>query len=199
VARARGYPWHAEPPVAAPPAELERALRDGAVPLLAYGSNAAPEVLRRKLGADVAGQVLARPVVLEDTDVVFSAHVSHHGAVPATPVASPGTEVDAWLLTIPARAMRALDATEPNYRRELRGDAHLYVSRHGPLLLDGAPVALAAVPARGRTLRALTEHELLERLRERIAPAEAPDEFVLSHVLHEELRLRRSALLRRGL
>jgi hypothetical protein len=169
------------------------------VPVLAYGSNAAPEVLRRKLGAGPAGRVLARPVVLEDTDIVYSAHISHHGAVPGTPVPAPGTEVDAWLLCIPARAMEALDATEPNYRRELHGDAHLYVSRHGPLLLDGAPVALSAVPARGRALRALAEPELLERLRERIVPEEAPDEFVLSHVLDEELRLRRSALLRRGL
>ena len=169
------------------------------MPVLAYGSNAAPEVLRRKLGAGLAAQVLARPVVLEDTDVVFSAHISHHGAVPATPVAAPGTEVDAWLLAVPARAIEALDATEPNYRRELRANAHVYVSRHGPLLLGGGPVALAAVPARGRTLPALTEPELLERLRERIAPAEAPDEFVLAHVLDEELRRRRSALLRAGL
>jgi hypothetical protein len=106
--------------------------------------------------------------------------------------------VDAWLLAVPAHALRALDATEPNYRREVRAEAHVYVSRHGPLALDGGPVALAAVPARGRRLPALTQPELLEALRERIAPGERPDAFVLSHLLDERLRLRRSALLRAG-
>ena len=57
-------------------------------------------------------------MVLADTDVVFSAHVSRHGAIPATIVPWVGAEVDAWLLAVPAGAIDALDATEPNYVRE---------------------------------------------------------------------------------
>jgi hypothetical protein len=58
----------------------------------------------------------------------------------------------------PAAALAALDATEPNYDRvtlrgidlELEGlgaigEAEAYVSKHGPLLVDGAPVALGAL------------------------------------------------------
>ena len=37
-----------------------------------------------------------------------------------------------------------------------------YVHRIGALCLDGEPVALAAVPAEGRTARALTQRQLLD-------------------------------------
>jgi hypothetical protein len=66
------------------------------------------------------------------------------------------------------------------------------------LRIDGSPVALEAVPARGRTLPALTEAELLEQVRMRLAPNGAPDAFVLEH-LDDRVRLERSAALRDGL
>jgi hypothetical protein len=105
-------------PDPASPADVNAAIAAGAVGVVAYGSNASPVVLRRKLGERAAAAVLATPVVLADTDVVFSAHVSRHGAIPATIVPWPGAEVDAWLLAVPAGAIDALDATEPNYVRE---------------------------------------------------------------------------------
>ena len=79
-------------------------------------------------------RILATPVVLPDTDVVFSAHVSHHGAIPATIVPWPGTEVDAWLLAVPpARDRRARrDRAQLRARAPRRDRAHAYVSRHGP-------------------------------------------------------------------
>src|SRR3954454_9643334 len=58
--------------------------RSGRTPLLSYGANAAPEALTRKLAA-LPGEPL--PVVrseLQGVDVVYSAHVSPYGAVPAT-------------------------------------------------------------------------------------------------------------------
>jgi hypothetical protein len=179
---------------------VDAAIADGAVGVVAYGSNASPIVLRRKLGERAAADVLATPVVLADTDVVFSAHVSRHGAIPATIVPSPGTEVDAWLLAVPAAAIDVLDATEPNYVRGRAGHAHpAYLSRHGPLRVSGRPVALADVPARGRTLRALTEAELLEQVRVRLASNTSPDLFVLAQIADESIRAARSAALRRGL
>jgi len=168
--------------------------------VLAYGSNASPAVLRRKLGPRTAAAVLARPVTLRDTDVVFSAHVSRHGAIPATLARSPGTAVGAWLLAVPADAIAALDATEPNYtREELAGGLQAYVSRHGALRIGGSHVALAAVAAAGRTLPALTEAQLLEQVRARLAPNETPDGFVLAQLTDDRVRARRSAALRRGL
>ncbi len=137
--------------------------------------------------------------MLADTDVVYSAHVSLHGAIPATLVPAAGTEVDAWLLAVPAGAIDALDATEPNYVRAAHPPAQAYVSRHGALRLDGAPVALADVHARGRTLATLTEAELLEQVRLRLASNETADLFVLAHIVDEGIRAARSAALRRGL
>ncbi len=182
-------------PDPAPPADVDAAIAAGAVGVVAYGSNASPIVLARKLGERAAAAVLATPVVLADTDVVFSAHVSRHGAIPATIVPWPGAEVDAWLLAVPADAIDALDATEPNYVREDLA----YVSRHGPLRVGGRPVALAEVPARGRTLPALTEEEMLEQVRERLASNITPDLFVLAQIADASIRAARSAALRRGL
>jgi hypothetical protein len=190
-------------PDAAPRADVDAAIAAGAVGVVAYGSNASPIVLARKLGERAAAAVLATPVVLADTDVVFSAHVSRHGAIPATIVRWPGAEVDAWRLAVPAGAIEALDATEPNYVREDLDPAHsahsAYVSRHGPLRIGGQPIALADVPARGRTLRALTEEEMLEQVRERLASNITPDLFVLAQIADASIRAARSAALRRGL
>jgi hypothetical protein len=134
-----------------------RALTDP--PLLAFGANAAPEVLARKLpGVPVAAVV----GTLRGFAVVHSAHVSPYGAVPATLVPHPGGSVAVHALVLgggdPAAALAALDATEPNYDRvTLRGielaldglgtvsAAEAYVSKHGPLVVDGAPVALGAL------------------------------------------------------
>ena len=199
VTHARGYPWRAQAPEAATPASFNAAVRAGAVGVLAYGSNASPDVLRRKLGDEAAAAVVARPVVLEDADVVYSAHISAHGAIPATLHPSPGTEVDAWLLAVPARAMPALDATEPNYVRRPFAGAHAYLSRHGALRVDGDPVALAAVTARGRRLPAAGQEEMLECVRMAVAPKESPERFVRSNVADEALRRRRTGKLRGGL
>jgi hypothetical protein len=128
-------------------------LPDG-TPLLAYGANASPEALGRKLpGARVA----ALAGLLRGWAVVHSAHVSPYGSVPATLVAQPGGEVAVHVLLVEG-GPDDLDATEPNYRRTLlRGldlevdrlgrvaEAEAYVSKHGPLLVDGAPVALGAL------------------------------------------------------
>ena len=99
---------------------------------------------------------------------------------------------------MPADAIGALDATEPNYVRRPYAGAHAYLSRHGELRLDGAPVALAAVTARGRRLAALSQAEVLERVRLAVAPEQSPDAFVLGHVLDASLRQRRTEMLHDG-
>ena len=131
---------------------------DSAPPVLAYGANGSPEVLARKLPGV---PVLAVAGVLHDFAVVHSAHVSPYGAVPATIVEAPGEQVEAHALFVPDDALDALDATERNYDRirvpaerlELHSDdiaavdfAMAYVSRHGPLLVDGEPVPLGSRP-----------------------------------------------------
>lgn len=77
--------------------------------------------------------------------------------MPATIVERPGAAASVHVLLVGDRA--PLDATEPNYDLvTLRGveleverlgpldEVDAYLSRHGPLLLDGAPVALGSRP-----------------------------------------------------
>jgi hypothetical protein len=124
-------------------------------PLIAYGANASPEALARKLpGARIA----AFAGRLRGWAVVHSAHLSPYGAVPATIVRDPAAEAAVHVLFVDEHRAR-MDATEPNYRRlwlhdlELEADrvgaiasAEAYVSRHGPLLLGGAHVPLGSRP-----------------------------------------------------
>lgn len=142
----------------------------GRQPLLAYGSNAAPEALARKL---VAAPELPLPLIraeLEDFDAVYSNHFSPYGAVPATLHPSPGTSLRVFVAYPTDEQRRLLATTEPNYERQRLTDIELelelgepmteidaFLSRHGPLLLDGSPLALSAIPARGRRFAALDQ------------------------------------------
>ncbi len=163
--------------------------------LVAFGANADPEVLAGKLGADTP--VSARPALLADHDIAFSAHVSPYGAIPAALLPSPGTCVPVHLLRLAEEDRARLDATEPNYLREaLAPGLEAYRSRHGVLNLDGGPVALAAVPARGRTLPALTQEALLERLRVLLDPRATLEAFVMAQADDARVRAERTAWLR---
>lgn len=150
----------------------------GRTPLLSYGANAAPEALALKLAA-LPGEPL--PVVrseLHGFDVVYSAHVSPYGAVPATLVESPGTVAPVFVLHPTAEQHALLSATELNYDLVRIGEAHAYRSKHGCLEFDGSPVALAAVRSQGRTLPELDQPEVLERVRAHLEPELALEEFI---------------------
>jgi hypothetical protein len=183
--------------------------RDERVPLLAYGSNAAPRVLARKLALSHE-PVLVVPASLHGFDVVYSAHISPYGAVPATLQRSPGTAVEVHVIYATEAQAGVITATEPNYEPaslqdvecRLEGGETLteltaYVSRHGCLLLDGTEAALAAVPASGRAFPELLEPEMLERVRALTAPEEDLDSFVLANVVDPELARDRSTRLDR--
>lgn len=205
--RALRYPY--ESPAASFVLAGGRALDPGAVdpgparrePLLAYGANASPEALARKLGRDAA-PLPAERATLRDHDVVYSAHLSLYGAVPATLAPSKGTEVGVFVLQATEQQRIALAASEPNYELvELDlgaagGRLTAYLSRHGPLESDGAPLALAEVVARGRRLPALDQRGALELVRERVAPEAGLERFVLETAADPALARRRTELLR---
>lgn len=150
----------------------------GRTPLLSYGANAAPEALALKLAA-LPGEPL--PVVrsqLQGFDVVYSAHVSPYGAVPATLVESSGTVAPVFVLHPTAEQHALLTATELNYDLVRIAAADAYRSKHGPLELDGSAVALAAVRSQGRTLPELDQPAVLERVRVRLEPELSLEEFI---------------------
>lgn len=177
--------------------------------MLAYGSNAAPEVLARKLALSDQ-PVLVVPAWLDDFDVVYSAHISPYGAVPATLQRSPGTRVRVHVVYMTSAQVGLVDATEPNYESALIAGAlcHLdagdevidpaaYLSRHGCLLHEGSELSLTAVEAIGRTFAAATEGEVLERLRALFCPDEGLETFVLANVTDPALSQARSTQLPR--
>jgi hypothetical protein len=150
----------------------------GRRPLISYGANAAPETLALKLAA-LPGEPL--PVVrsqLRGFDVVYSAHVSPYGAVPATLLESPGTVAPVFVLHPTEEQHALLTATELNYDLVRVGEIEAYRSRHGCLELDGSPVALAAIRSRGRTLPELDEPAVLERVRAQLEPELGLEEFI---------------------
>jgi hypothetical protein len=150
----------------------------GRTPLLSYGANAAPEALARKLAALPDRELPVMRADLDGYDVVYSAHVSPYGAVPATLIESAGTTAPVFVLHPTPEQRALLTASEPNYDLvEVNGVA-AYRSKHGPLELDGSPVALAAVRSAGRTLPELDEPAVLERVRAHLEPQLSLEEFI---------------------
>lgn len=147
-------------------------------PLLSYGANAAPDALARKLAPLPGVEMPALRSELEGFDVVYSAHVSPYGAVPATLLESPGTKAPVFVI-YPTEEQRALlRVSEPNYDLVEVNGIEAYRSKHGPLSIGGSPVALAAVRAAGRTLPELDEPAVLERARAHLAPKASLEQFV---------------------
>ena len=196
LAFAVGYPWARPPgsyelrdgevallselPEGEREALIERYRRPaaGRVPLLAIGSNAAPEVLERKFAhfeAAADRTVLALTGWLRDFDVGAAAQVAIYGSMPATIFPSPGTEVAATILWVTGPQFTQLTWSELSYwlgRLHTRfavdeaevgfDDVLVFVNRLGTFCPDGEPVALAAIPARHRSAMALTQEQLLD-------------------------------------
>ncbi|HKZ15154.1 MAG TPA: hypothetical protein VJL81_15055 [Solirubrobacterales bacterium] len=176
---------------------------EGRRALLAYGANASPEALTRKLAALEPRPIPVLRVSLGGWDVVYSAHITRYGSVPAAVVPSPGTVASVHLVFPDDEQLAALAATEgQNYRLEQlvdftaeleiggEGPAEIdaFVSVHGPVILDGSPVALAAIPARGRVFPEHTTPEMIERVRLALHPELSVREFVLHYVERGGLR-----------
>ena len=148
-------------------------------PVVAFGSNASPDALRRKFGHFDAAEdrdVLVLAGALHDVDVGPAATVTLYGSMPGALFASPGTAVRAAVLWLtPAQVVQLtwseltyafgrLDrarfvADEPGV---VVDDLFAYVARLGVFAPEGEPLALAAVAAEGRRARAVTQAEALE-------------------------------------
>jgi hypothetical protein len=194
--RALGYPWtrpvgsfvltndevvllrDLEPEEREVAIERHSSSADGRVPVLAIGSNAAPEVLERKFAHHSEERdrtVLGLTGRLQGFDVGASPHPALYGAMPATLFPSAGTEVGTTLLWVTPAQFTQLTWSEISYRLgKLRArfeveetkdrfeEVICFVSRFGAFCVEDRPVALGAVPARSRTAIALTQEELLD-------------------------------------
>ena len=162
------------------------------IPVLAVGSNASPAQVRRKMAnARLPTLVPITAVNVRGLAVGISAHISRPGYLPATPVPDAGAVSNLWVVWLDADALRAMDATEPNYQRIRLSSRYavqltpgrpvagcwVYVSRHGYLLnAAGDPrrltdqatlitALLAEIPALP-PLAGTTPQEWIERTRD---------------------------------
>lgn len=150
----------------------------GRTPLISYGANSAPEALARKLATLPGVEMPVMQGELNDFDVVYSAHVSPYGAVPATLHESPGTIAPVFVIHPTAEQWALLTASEPNYDLvEIDGIA-AYRSKHGCLSLGGSEVALAAVRSHGRALPELDQPAVLEHVRAHLEPELPLEDFI---------------------
>jgi hypothetical protein len=215
VERATDYPYEIPDRSFVQTGDETRALSgelrlESRIPVLAFGSNAAPEVLVRKFGmTDDSDQVPVLRARLRDFDIVYSAHISAYGSVPAAIQLSPGTTVSTYVTYLTPEQLTAMSRTEPNYTLvqldpvscELETGVELnsvasYLSRHGCLAVDGGEVALAAVDAEGRRFPEWDEEEAIEHARRLLAPGLGLEEFIAGSVESRELAGRRTAALK---
>lgn len=148
-------------------------------PILSFGANASPSRLSMKFGhfTEKADQeVLVLTGDLHDLDVGAVPSVPLLGYIPASLFASPGTAVRAAVIWVTSTQVTQLTWSETTYRlgrlEEARfkvdevdleiDDIFAFISRLGAFCIDGAPVALAAIPAKNRTAAEMTQVELLD-------------------------------------
>jgi hypothetical protein len=179
--------------------EVDLAARN---PVLAYGSNAAPAVLARKLATSAETAPVLK-AALRGFDVVYSAHISPYGAIPATLAASAGTETTAFVAYLSEQQLELLSGTEPNYDLiPLESGAceqedgtpassiSAYMSRHGCLLHEGSPIAVQGIAARHRSFPAMTEPQMLDLVRRLVCPGRSLESFVSGAAADPELARR---------
>lgn len=212
LARAKGYPYPRHPrsfvytdegildAVPEPP--------PGSTPVLAYGSNPAPEQLARKFGGRPgAVSIPTCRVELRDFDVVYAPLFAYYGSLPATIVPSPGTVVDTWVQYLDADLLETMHESEglgsiyafeplPAGAVDVEG-CFAYRALDGALRVGDGPAALAAVPARMRLFPELTEVEALRHAMEWLGVEGDLDDFILEIVADRRLRGERGAALPR--
>lgn len=216
--RARGYPYafprHGFLYVDGVIEAFDETLVQGRTPVLAFGSNQSPERLIQKFGSHADHMIPVERAILCDFDVVYSAHITSYGAVPAMLQVSPGARVElaiTWLDERQLGIMHKSEVAAANYFFAAVEDvvletqsggvydvAYAYVGTRGHLQhSDGGAIALAAVTCEGRQYSEMTTADALEIVRTRHAENQTPEEFILEMVNDIEKRRRLTDLLAR--
>mgnify|MGYP000291895404 CR=1 FL=1 len=184
--------------------------RTGRTPVLAAGSNQSHEQLARKYST-LPGHVEI-PIqrgMLHEFDSVYAAHLAGYGSVPSTFFPSPDTRVTTYVLWLDDAQLNRMHETEGNYTydhlyevhvdiadaEEVMKEAYAYTARAGCLNVLGEPVALAEIAADGRTLREMTQLEMLTHIRDRLEPGVPLNEFIHAQIHDADVRRARTAAL----
>lgn len=183
----------------------------GRVPVLAAGSNQSHEQLARKYAGREAFKGTVIPAWrgrLHDFDTVYAAKFTAYGSIPATFQHSPGAAVTVFVQWLTPAQLERMHETEGGYDYDRltgirvsfdRGgeltEAFAYSSSTGCLSCDGDHVGIAEIAAEGRRFRAMTQHEILAAMRDRLAPGKALETFIVENLDDAALRAARAAEL----
>ena len=196
LARARGYPypypgrsftWRS-----GNVAEFALGETKGRTAVLAVGSNRAPSRLDQKYLGKYEAPIPVQHARLKDFDIVYAAHLTRYGSVPAMLQRAPGTTVDLAVTWLNDKQLEIMHATEGGYHYAEIGSVdlvyddgtqadsvHLYVGREGHLVHEERPIALTEIDAQDRPHAARNTAEVLEIVHTRIAPDMPHDDFIL--------------------
>jgi hypothetical protein len=210
---AEDYPYH-RPPVPylfddGVVRPLEEPWREARMPVIAFGSNAAPIRLATKF-AGMGARIAVTPARLRHYAVVYSAHFSSYGSLPATLDACRGATTRlclTWLTEPQLLHMHRTEGTGERYDYvELSGldlvverggqvrRAGAYLSRRGALALGGRPVRLAEVPTENCPFEACSQPAMLRRVHRLLAPQDSYATFMTRIIDADDYR--RQATLR---
>ena len=186
----------------------------GLIPVIASGSNAAPDQLARKYTNHPDTVIPVTRADVHDFDSVYNAHVTAYGSIPATLFPSPGTRLSTFITWLDKDCLQIMHKTEQpgiNYhyaklsgiQMDVDGIGQLdvafaYISVVGCLLHDGGPISLAEVPASGRVFSARTQEEMHGLVRDVLAPKEMLDPFIMASIEDAALGRARSDALAQG-
>ncbi len=144
-----GQPWTYPGVPLTQPTPLEDGALAGRRPVVAFGSNTDPAVVRDKLSrGGVHSEIPMAPAVVLDVALAASAHVSVGGYIPAAVLHRAGSRLQVVVSWPNPEQLACLDASEPNYRpivvRDVGlldgrriGAVLLYDTRRGVLELPG--------------------------------------------------------------
>jgi hypothetical protein len=180
--------------------------------VIACGSNGAPARLIQKF-AGTGARIPVTPAWLHGYAVVYSAHFTSYGALPATLHPWPGARTRLCVTWLDAGQLERMHESEGVGERydyvlleqlELGVDGHrvvasagAYLSRRGPLAQDGRPVRLAEVLTQGCDLPAYSQPAMLRRMHRLLAPDESYASFMSRILVSLEDRGRATAGLLR--
>ncbi|MFK7963959.1 MAG: hypothetical protein AB8C46_08335 [Burkholderiaceae bacterium] len=166
---------------------FSRQERQALTPVLAVGSNASPEQLRRKYGQAADVRIPVTLGWLSGADIAYCAYMTGYGSVPATLFQSAGVRVPLGITWLPPHELSRMHGTEAVGTHTDFGAVRLdrlalsaslalpdaecphevftYCSRLGLVAINDEPVGLAELGATGRTGLALTQQQLQRRVR----------------------------------
>ena len=185
----------------------------GRTAVLAAGSNAAPLQLAHKFAGWEDLSIPVCKAILADYAILYSAHFTRYGSIPATLHPWDGAKSAVhvtWLTDAELARMHETEARGVNYdfiplpAGALTVEAgpepaplYAYVSRPGPVHLDGELFALAEIDGHSPGIRRVTQSKVQALAKTHLGHDGCLDSFILETVACDETRGARNRLLKR--